>query len=85
MKIMKSQIDAAIVLSEITGYRKDANFTVRLSRVSLAGETAWSVTKSSEFSATEVCYFSDLASALNEMSSVIRDNDERKQLLRALI
>ena len=84
MKIMKSQIDASLVLTELAGYHADANFTVRLSRVSLAGETAWGVIKSSELSEIEVRYYDTLAGALNEMSSAIRDKDERKQLLRAL-
>ncbi len=83
MKIMKSQIDAAITLSEITGYRKDANFVVSLRRVSLAGETAWSVSRSAETTA-EIRYFRNLADALNVLTSLIRDGEEQKQLLRAL-
>ena len=82
MKIMKSQ-DASLMLSEIKGYRADANFTISLSRVSLAGETAWAINQSSEI-LHEIRYFSSLSDALNVLTSVIRDKDEQKQLLRAL-
>ena len=82
MKIMKSQ-DASLMISEIKGYRADANFTVSLSRVSLAGETAWAISQSSEI-LHEIRYFSSLSDALNVLTSVIRDKDEQKQLLRAL-
>lgn len=78
---MKSQIDSRVVLSEIGGYRRDANFTITINRVCLAGETAWVIDKSSG----EVTYFSSLASALNALTSAIRHEDEQKQLLRALI
>ena len=82
MKIMKS-VDSTIVLTELSGYRADANFTVRLSRVSLGGETAWAISQSSEITA-EIRYFAELSAALNALTSVIRDRDEQKQLLRAL-
>ena len=82
MKIMKSP-SSKIAISEIKGYRADANFTVSLSRVSLAGETAWAISQSSEI-LHEIRYFSSLADALNVLTSVIRDHDEQKQLLRAL-
>ena len=80
MKIMKSNIDSTVILSEIKGYRPEANFTVSLSRISLAGSVAWAIDKSGEIS-----YYSSLAEALNNMTRVINSPDEQKQLLRALI
>lgn len=87
MKIMKSQIDSTIVLSELAGKRPEVNYTIRLSRISLAGETAWATYESWEPCGTantsRVRYFSSLSDVLNYITSIISD-DEQKQLLRAL-
>jgi len=87
MKIMKSAIDSSIILSELSGYRADAMFSIRLSRISVAGETAWAVSESCDACAgitASVRYYRSLAEALNALTSVIRSVDEQKQLLRAL-
>ena len=79
MKIMKSQIDASLVLTELAGYRSDANVVVRINRVALAGETAWATDINGE-----IRYWDSLAKALNCINDVIREKGEQKQLLRAL-
>lgn len=80
MRIIKSQVDNMIALREISGYRPEANFKVDLIRLNYAGETVWATDINGE-----VSYWDSLAKALNEMSSVIHDKDEKNQLLRALI
>lgn len=80
MKIMKSAVDNMIALRELSGYRPEANFRVDLIRLSYGGENLWATDINGEIS-----YYSDLAKALNVINSVIRHEDERKQLLRALI
>lgn len=86
MKIMKSQIDSTIVLTELDGKRPEVMYTIRLSRIGFAGETAWAVNESIEEWASKtasVRYYRNLAEALNLVTSLINP-EEQKQLLRAL-
>lgn len=80
MKIIKSPTAARIMFTNLSGYRADANFTVELTRVNFAGETAFAVDINGEIS-----YCRSLADALNRVCSAIRTKDEQQQLLRALI
>ena len=80
MRIIKSQVDNMIALREISGYHPEANFKVDLIRLNYAGETVWATDINGE-----IRYWDSLAKALNCINDVIRDTDEQKQLLRALI
>ena len=80
MEIIKSPTAARIMFTNLTGYRADANFTVELTRVNFAGETAFAVDINGE-----IRYCSVLADALNVICGAIRSKDKQQQLLRALI
>ena len=79
MRIIESPTSACVTITNLTGYRADAEFTIRLARVKFVGDVAYAVDIGGD-----IRYCGRLADALNVICSAIRTKEEQQQLLREL-